>query len=356
MNSCFVSISFSLAIILLFGAGSAHSAKVMKKNAAKNTILVDVGSRDGLRPGSKVCFYSKQGKAACGQVVGVKPRMAIVRVSRSGFRKVQKGMVVRPERGARGRSKGGTSRKAGSASGGSSFFIRGLYIASFASPAQFSTVSYEAPTESTDSLWKSDGQAGGGLVGLGIEGSMRIMGDFLVSAGLRFRQTCKLDLSCSFGSDADYVAGDSTQFARTSHEGNAFGLWSEFLYILNIGQGHNLFLGGGLDFEQSSLSFKATQINDASGEESSIASASSSVLVVSLRLTPKYELALGPLALHVGLPLYIPIMALSESFSGTVDDPNKELFADAPGDLEGAINHGPGGFGVELQLGMSFLL
>ena len=358
MNVFSKRISFVAAILFCFATLSAPALgqKVVGKNKKRKVIRISGGKAKGFIKGARVCFFGKKGKkVACGKVVRAGGKASFAKVSPKRFRRVRKGMTAKLQ-GAAGQAEGALadatdSVTQGSTSGAPSHLTNFKlgYIISFLSPATYEKLTYSPPAAdasegSVGSLWKADSTSSLSIFGFIAEGDFGIGDSMAASFGLRFRYYR------DFIAQSDYSATEKNLYVETEQTASAMGFYTDFTF-LNIGTSGTFFqMSSGLDYDMSTVEFKATQKDD-DGEDvqGEIASATSSLSVISLRLGMDVGMTIfDPIGILGGINLLVPVAEMGASFSGKINDTNETLLSGSGDeDLETALDHKKASFGAE---------
>ena len=303
--------AISCALFIASFASNIYAAKVTAISAKNAQVLVNEGSSSGVKPKSQVCFYDGSGKkVTCGVAYNVKEDKTYVKLKDAKLiSKIKKGMEAKFEGGG----KGGKSGAAGGESNYSAF--RAYYLFTPSTPATINAVSYKAPTATgASTLWAKEQQsrssliAGGGALEFPIGSSMGM------DVGLRYRLYFK---GGGFIGEADHEAGDTTEYVRTEQNASALGFFFDFFFLRTTFSGLKYQLGSGLDFDQTSATFKATLINESTNAQSSIMTGTSKLMVVSLRIPNTLTFQMGSFGIGTHLNILLPIAAVGASDSYT---------------------------------------
>lgn len=323
-------------------------ANVIKRSSKKRVVMIDEGSNSGFNRGARVCFYRDDRKKGCGRVGKAKADKAIVRVKSKIIKSIKKGMTAKlvDEKGV-----------AISESSGSSEYtlaLRPLYVGSIMTPATYNTVTYSA-SSNADTNWESKETRSSAIFGFGLEVEYLFGSSSGIAFGVKYRPYCKLDFTCVSISDTDYSAENGSLYVQSEQSAESIGVYLDYVYMIKLSKGSSLNLGGGLDFDMSSVSLSSKQLDDNSDANNPVASASSSLSVISLRINPSYVVFFDPIGITIGLPILIPLTTTGASFSGEVTDESAAArVTDPVADLEASIDHKNGSVGLDLVLGIFF--
>jgi len=319
-------------------------------------IAIDVGSDSGFNQKTRVCFFDKQTRIACGVVVQAKPKRAFVRVSPDNLKKIKKGMAVKLFDGGTAVSAGTSTssempesssdqKKTTGLNGASNLKL--AYILTPKTPATYHAVSYFAPFDADgtplrlETLWDRDRDIITSVLGFGLELGLGV-GSSKLTVGGRMR-LYKGTTVKSFYDD------NLTNYAETRMSGSAFGGWADFYYLsINYGK-LSIDIGNGLDFDLSQIAMTMEKKSDINPITNKLVDYKSSLTVLSLRTNLLFNLFFDPLGLQFGTFFTFP---LSSSGSPTVsfDDPQADSLLGVTGseDLIDAIDHRAARFGIEL--------
>ena len=118
-------------------------------------------------------------------------------------------------------------------------------------------------------------------------------------------------------------------------------LWIDFVWkTIPVSQSFSLFLASGLDIENHTLTFGARQKSDTDGTDNSLASLTSKMTALSLRLRSGFDFKIaGPLAITSGLTVMAPITKFGATTSAAVDDPHAADKTNSADNLKAAVAH-----------------
>ena len=330
----FIASFFTYAKTLLAGS-------VLNLIARKKVAVIDMGENDGVSVGDRICFYGLGGgKKACGTVRRVKARKAYVRVKKSRYRKVRRGMEARIASGG----------------GGGSFSksdIKLFHIYGHVAPTTFKKLTFK-PLETNaqpDTAWKQIGDASAAIFP-SFGGELNIpMGGMAFGLGGRFRGRY-------FSSEADYD-NQPQNFMETIIQENAFGGWLNLYYNnINLG-GLYLQMGLGLDADISSLTISLTQKSD-EGAENPVFDGTQTLTSLAVTSTNYLHIALGGgFGLILGLKLQMPVSGEASVMEGEPMVDTEVIKAsgslDPIEDLQASLGYQKSGFAFALHSGIILL-
>jgi len=338
-------------ILLIFITAPCFGASVTKKLNKRRIVKIDEGADSGFTKGVRVCFYTANGRrAACGKVVKSKETLSYVRISKTKFfKRIKTGFEARLYQ--KSSNTGATNEVAGGGAHRNNVKIGYLFTAM--SPTTYNNVLYDAPASTSatglDSLWKKDIAVSGSLIGFYGEGEFAVGDTFAVAIGLRYVS------NSATNAVSDYNLSVSSKFVESSQTGTALGFYSDFTF-LDIAMTPSFFwrMSSGLDFDQSTVEFKADQKTDA-GESTPIATYKSSITTASLRLGTNFNLlAIGPMGFILGANILVPLAEFGKSTTADVTDSQASQLSvgteGANDDLANIIDHKKGSVGAQIYL------
>lgn len=317
----------------------ASAATVRSVNSKRSRVIVTL---DGTttKKGDSLCFYADKKEIECGEVSAVskKSGTATVKVTKKNLRKIKKGMVVlNPNAGTR-------------IAAGSSHATRGTKVwfswtPGIMTPAVFNSLEYSG-ADVPNSLWISDTTISSSFAGFGAQVGFSV-GSISVIPGFRYR---------IFNSDqvlSDYTPGVNDPFVATTISATAIGIFADLAFLqIPIGSSMGIFATGGIDIDMSTVNVKADKRDDTGRtEESTIASGTSSMNVISLRAGGGFDLVpFKPFGASIGLNVLIPLTEMGKKFSGSIEDNESKGVADPGTDLKTSLGHKKSGFGLDVQM------
>ncbi len=341
-----------LSVSILFSS-QAFSGTVKAVSRNKSQVTVDPDG-ETYKKGDELCIYTlKNIKVECGTVTNVKSTSVVIKLpSKKNMKKIKKGMIVNPEgdTAEQPATTAGSTSKTGTspASPKERFSLWMGWSPAVMSPSTFNSVGYYATPTGTPvtTLWEPDGPVASTLVGGAIQGAFPV-GGMAIIPGFRYRTFVPNRV------DTDYVNKILNPFVSSLTTATAIGLFTDLRYLnVPMGSTFSFFSTGGLDIDMSSLSFKATKKYDTGAtEDSSVASAKSSLTVVSLRAGGGFNLIpFKPFGASFGINIILPVVEFGKKFSGTIEETETKGLTDPEGNLKAAIDHKKNKFGLDAQL------
>lgn len=295
------------ALIFFIAVGAAmtlipkqgYAAVVTKLIKKKRVAVIDEGKSAGFIKKSKVCFYDGPKKIACGRVLKAKTNKAYVRVSRRSIKGISVGM------GARIQGKKSTRSASNS-------YFRINYQLSALTPVSFQKVTYDRPPVegNVESLWAGTEVTSSSLLG--------VSASFCFELGLPIALGYTAIFYGDYLSQADYDS-DIKNFEEITQSASLNGLWFEiFPHNLVVGS-NSLNFGYGIGYDSSTVILQGAFKND-SGSETKNLDATSTITVISARLSIDYVINAGRFGLSFGLGLAAPVSASAPAFSGGAEE------------------------------------
>ena len=310
-------IGIFLITVLIAWDAHADTARVRKIIKKKKLVLINAGKDDGLRTGSKVCFYKDNKKVGCGKVKRIRPTKALIKVKK--LKRIKKGFIARyksnkkKQRFDRYRER---PRKEYYSQpryledqievSDYDYAIRALYLPYIAplTPATYNLLSYDgAHTEQGgESLWRSEGLYSEGqnssiFLSAGGEFELRNIG---IRLGVHYKSYQP------FRAESDFDASQPNIYMFTTLSAEALGGYLEYAFSFS-----SFSFGLGLDIDATTLSFTATQMDDNfSIPEQDIYILDGSTNIISLRIPIRWDPFFIPVGLSMGLNLMIPLAAV----------------------------------------------
>ncbi len=312
-------------------------------SSSKSQVTVDPED-ETYKKGDELCiFTSKNRKIDCGTVTSVKNSSVIIKLtSKKNFKKIKKGMIVNPGAAAEASAETAPVTKKERIS------LWMGWSPVLSSPSTFNSVGYYATPSGLPitTLWEADEPVKTTLLGATIQAGFPI-GSMALIPGFRYRMfvPSRVDSDYSFKVLNPYVSSLTTA--------TAIALYTDLRYVnIAMGSMFSFFGTGGLDIEMSSLSFKSKKKDDTGAtQETPIASAKSSVTVVSLRTGAGFNfLPFKPFGASLGFNLILPVAEFGKKFSGNIEQNETQGMQDPGGNLKAAIGHQKNKFGLDAQL------
>lgn len=344
-NTTFKILLFLVTTTVVFTAPS-YSAKVIKILKKSRYIVTDLGSKDNLKKGERVCVFDNLigKKIACGKVRKVKKNKSYVKVK--SLKKIKIGLQVGIAKTGRTLSKKDKSSKKNK-------ILKANYIITPATVATFNNLKYKYPkdanAQSAPTLWESLNSSSTSLVGFGGDFEMPL-GKYDLAVGLKYK--IYTSAQGKFGSFifADYgdVSTDYIYISQTASSLSFFGdlLWYSKKYSKNL----ELKFGNGVDINQSTVLLKGEKKSDLDATASTeIYNVKSSLSTISLRNTLNLYMYFGKFGLGASVNAMIPLVSsASQSISSNDEFSNLLSSGDTQKDTSNALDHKKGSFGLEL--------
>ena len=266
-----------------------------------------------------------------------------MKIKAGNFEGLRKGMKASTGKGGR--------------KGGGSFSVKGFYLYTAMTPVVFNQINY-VPTPGSgttpDAVWEPGKKISSSQVGGGAEFDIPIGGSFAISPGFHYRK-----LSYPQPVENDYEVDKMQPFVKSSGTPSSMGGYLNAYYVATSSSSFRLDLGMGIDYEMSSLSFRANLVDDDAGTETEMVNVTSKANAISARLVGNGTLLLASsFGLIFGVNALVPL-TVSSSFSATIEDrhiaTDDESLAIAQSDLKNALGHKKNSFGLEIMAGLRLL-
>ena len=358
MNDLLKVCIFFITILYAFDA-SAETAKVRRIIKKKKLVLINAGKKDGLKKGSKVCFYKKKKKIACGKVKRIKPTKALIKVKKP--KKIKKGFLAK-FKPKKKRRRNYDSKKAPTETiveylipedeyenSKYEFALRALYLPYVApfTPASYNLLTYDGAhsPQGGETLWKSEG-----LYSEGQNSSIFLSGGAeldLRNLGLRFGFHYKQYQT--YAAESDYDAEQTNLYIFSTLSAEAMGGYIEYAFHFT-----SFSLGLGLDFDATTLYLLATRLDDnLAVPDEDIFELTGSTNIVSLRLPIRWDPYFVPVGLTMGLNVMIPLAALGTELTVYQNDQvNGGKVLSVEDDLINSLLFDKSSFALEFALGV----
>lgn len=348
-------------LTIVFGMHSvAYAASIRAVNKSKGTVIIDEGSESGLKKGMSVCINDSKGKQIeCGSISALKKKVATVKVSPAGAKKMKRGMEAIADGGG---SSGGGTRSA-KAPAKYRRNIKSMYIMTPMFPSTYQKLAYAPPpvTGTASTLWEPIGPPDISIMGFGAEAEFSVGSSMSAAVGFRMR------LHRDFASEADFVQRELDtngqkqripEYVETLESTSAMGFWADlYFYDMRFGKSTALRLGSGIDMDMSTVTLKATQLDD--DQKATIGefmTATSKLSVISLRLIPSLFYFLDPVGLSITPTFMVPIAAMGASFAGENTDSHATALGgvDPLEDTKAALGHQKNSFAMMVSFSAFF--
>jgi len=337
-------------------------------------VALDVEDGETVAKGDTYCIIGPKKKPVdCGKVVKIKGKVAVIALA-SGAKigKIKKGMVAKNSGGgssvagagapddvgdsaaaptAKSKAKNDV-RSSGSSPKGAPLRLWLLADPAPASPFTYKQITYKAPdgTATPSTLWAPGKAPGlaifsfGGQIGIPI-------GSSAINLGARMRT-----FSPPSSVDTDYTVGVANPYANTAVSAKSFGGWMDY-QLMHKAISPTLFFNflPGLDLDYSTVSVTATKKNDNAPDSGSIVTATSKLMVVSLRLGANVDVFFGKsFGLTIGGTALIPLAPLSPALTASFPTGEERGLADPVTDLKTALGHKKNSIGLEALAAVFF--
>jgi len=353
MKSCTQTRSLLLVTLAMGLMPTAvQAATVRGVNSAKKMVSLDIEEGETVTSGDTFCVFGpKKKKIDCGKVSLVKGKVALVTLaSAAKIGQIKKGMSAKSDASESTESSGSADAKipptpTAGASKRPPLRMWLLMDPALSSPFTYKQISYKAPdgTTAPTTLWapgKAPGLAVasfGGQIGIPI-------GKKAVNLGARMRT-----FSPPSSVDTDYTAKVANPYANTLVTAKAFGGWLDYELMHSALSASTFFnFLPGLDLDYSSVSVLGTKKNDGAADSGNIVTATSKLMILSLRLGANFDVFIGKsFGLSVGGTALIPIIPLAPSAVISFPTGEDRGMADPITDLKTSLGHKKNGVGLE---------
>ncbi len=338
-----------LASLVVCSSSAALGASVTAVNPKKKTVDVSLGEDESYEKGSSICFFSAAGKKIdCGRVARIKGTTATVSMKKSKkFGRIKPGLEGRSPDAAPAAegSEGAAMAAAGAPSKKPKFRIWGYYSAALATAFKYNKLEYLAPEGTApETLWKSDGTAASSMQTFNLQVGIPIS-SFSLNVGLRSQSLPATIV------ESDYVPPPARDpYAVTEISAKALGFWFVAeLFQSALTQSMAFNVGTGIDVDMSTVTLKSTKKDDTAGTESTIASATSKVTVLSLRIPVGIDyLFTSSFGAYAGTNIMLPLAEFGKAVSGGIEEAELRGAAD---DTKTALGHGKNSIAYDIAVG-----
>jgi len=338
----------ALAMSLLPSA--VQAATVRGVNAGKKMVSLDIEAGETVTSGDTICIFGpKKKKLDCGKVTLIKGKVALVTLASSAkISQIKKGMSAKIDSSETSEGSADAKNPPSSTTGANKsppFRMWMLMDPAISSPFTYSQVSYKAPegTTAPTTLWAPGKAPGLAVASFGGQIGVPI-GKKAVNLGARMRI-----FSPPSSVDTDYTAKVANPYANTLVSAKAFGGWLDY-ELMHSAMSASTFFNflPGLDLDYSSVSVLATKKNDGAADSGTIVTATSKLMILSLRLGANFDVFLGKsFGLSVGGTALIPLVPLAPSAVITFPTGEDRGMADPITDLKTSLGHKKSGLGLE---------
>lgn len=362
-------------------ASAAQGATIVY--ASKKYVIIDAGTENSLEKGHKVCFFdTMMSLLGCGPIKAIRPRLAGIVIPKEQASRLTVGMIAKSEflketggepkatkkeiakfvkalkkaeKSVRKKeeltdvaSEPETETDAESSHG--SFSLN--YLFSGAMPFSFKVPAYELLNEinRSGSLWTYDRLVAKSPLGVELAWNPTLSPDWRGDVRLYYRYIP------NDGLIVNYDVRDPRIGLRGMTTASSAGL---FLGFSRWWGEPGIFTwrgGGGLDIDVSSVQYSAETVDGTEAE--SVASVSSRLTALSLRLDGGLRVQIGPLGVDLGLGGLLPVVGqanTSAKVPGIRTSVTPEQLDSAADDLKKALAHQRTQFGYQVTLGISAL-
>jgi hypothetical protein len=349
LNSFFSRLLVTLAINICFVAGLANAATVTDVKKKKKTATIDAGTSSGFSKGISVCFSDSSGtKIGCAKISDATESTSTIKLTPKLVRKLKKGATADLQSG------GTKTAAAGADPAPNRTNVKGLYVLTPVPPIQYNKISFSIPESSAtavESLWNIAEKSGMSFIGGALEMEFGVGTSMSLAFGFRYR------MYRDFLAESDYgtTTEQETIYAETTMKSTTMGGWFDF-YFAQFGSAPFFFrLGSGLDVDMAKLTLQADKLSETNATDpETIATAESSLNLVSLRLGLQMNLFFKPIGLVFGLHPIVPLAAMGSKYEDEITDSNSSKVTPltASEDLKISIDHKKASFGLEVTTGL----
>jgi hypothetical protein len=358
---------------------AAHGATIVY--VSKTYVIIDAGSDNGLEKGHKVCFFDKlMSLVGCGPIKAVRPRLAGIVIPKEHASEMGVGMVAKSEylfetegapkatkkeiakfvKALKKAEKVAHSKEEPEApetapaepEAKSRHRSAGLnYLFSGAMPFSFRVPVYNLLNEMarSGSLWTQDRIVSNSLLGIELFWQPALNADWAFDLRLYYR------LIPGDGVIVNYDARDPKVGLRSTTKPSSSGLFVGLTRWWGAGlltwRG-----GGGLDVDRSLVQYTAGTVDSAEAE--TVATVTSQLTALSLRLDGGLRLRLGALGIDFGVGALLPVLGQAQGspkVPGIRTSVTTEQLDSAGEDLTKVLAHQRSKFGYQMTLGLSAL-
>ncbi|MEI8024860.1 MAG: hypothetical protein WCI18_00795 [Pseudomonadota bacterium] len=353
--------------ILCIFTSVSFAGSVEKIGKSGPIVLMD--SESEWPVGSHVCFVKEGKKKACGVVSKVKGLKALVKVKKSSLSKVEKGMTAKLSKSAKKaaldpsgemaqeatKENSGPPEEISSSDKTKKVSVKSrknrirIYAgASYAPITVFKSnnLKYNPPNPAEPgALWAEESKvsSGAALILAGMFGPFHGGLGYSISGMIPNNNV-----------DLDYSISEPTKYVSLTSKRSFLGLFGDYLFTIQKSP-INIAMGAGLGYSSNNIKFSAIQKNDSGADANVIASGTSSISVISLRVPALVMMDLGPIGIQLGATLSLGLSGTAKT-SATVTDPNSPDAAAGAATFSSALGHSKNMVGFELfgGIGASF--
>ncbi len=324
---------------------AAFGATVKKTNPAKGLITVVGNEGDTFTQGSIYCVHISPIEQECGSITKLKGQVAVIKLdNKKAAKSIKNGMIARP---SDGRAKSSSL----AAQPVQHTRLYAVLAPSAILPYEFHNPEYVAPETSTpESLWKDGATIKNTVFGIALSGAFPV-GPFAINPGFRYRKTVSSEL------ESNYDPNHINPYVSSTVDSTELGLWLDFeAYRLGFGERSGISLTSGLDFDNSTVTLKATKKDDNEASlNDPIAKATSKLSVISFRVGSAIDFVFyGPFGVTFGTNILVPLAAVSPSFSGDVVEGGERGSTNTSDSLKKTIGHKKASIAADVTLGTVF--
>ena len=337
--------------------------------------VIDVGKENLLRKNDKVCFVEREiSLVACGEIGAIRRLLAGVRLTEADAAKLAVGMKARSEnlkessnlrkptkkeiaKFVKALKKADQAKAANIDEDSPEPMVektsrRGVfltYLATPITPFRFKVPAYDLNREiaRSDSLWISDRVVTTSLMGAQVTWNAPLGRSWSWNIGGYYRLFPEDRLTVNYDARNPQVGAlGITNVTSTGLFLGAARWWGPL-------DGIGFRVGGGLASDISQVTYNLKTVD--AEETLTIASLSSRLIVLGIRLEGGLQVPLGPVVFDFGVGAILPVSGTAQSkvsLPGLRDAVAQEQKDSAQADLKAALSHEKSGFGVQATFGI----
>jgi len=342
------SILVLLCTLSMTAFGQASQSFVKKVKTEDKVVVIDVGSNNGVKIGTKVCFSSQDAQVTCGEVIRTLGGFSYVGVSSEKIRLVKVGMrasvievtapIARKDPIPIPATE--NSEQPIAVAQESHFPLKALYLFSPMTVTSHRKLIYKP---SSETLWSSQSRAVVSPLGLGLETKASLF-KLPLAFGMRFKHHITSD---------SYVNLSDTDTVKTSISELSLGAYSEVLLLSKLLSIGTLNLGAGIDGDVSSVRVIADKKTETG--VTPFADARSLLGVAAIRTSASFEIPMNPIGFVAGLNLMLPLFQLFNAAAATVSSDPLPTGKGLGLDLKDSLDHKKNQLALELFAGINVL-
>ena len=337
--------------------------------------VIDAGKENGLSKNDKVCFAEREiNLVACGEVGAIRRLLAGVRLTEADAAKLAVGMKVLSENLKESPHVSKPTKKE------IAKFVKALkkadqakatnvdvdsfepmvektsrrgvlltYLGTPITPFRFHVPAYDLNREiaRSDALWIADRAVTTSLMGAQVTWNAPLDLSWSWNIGGHYRLFPEDRLT------VNYDARNPQVGARSITNVTSVGLFLGAARWWGPLDGIGYRVGGGLDSDISQVTYSLKTVD--TDETLTIASLSSRLVVLAVRVDGGLQVPLGPVVLDFGVSALLPVFGTAQSkvsLPGLRDSAAQEQKDSAQADLKAALSHEKSGFGVQAAFGI----